>query len=540
MSVITSAIGVLLHARLLLTSLLFGGALLVAALLAFPDPGGAASDIAVQVAAGGGHTCFLTDAGTVKCVGNNYEGQLGDGTTNRSTVPVEVLGMTSGVDQVAAGAFLSSNSCAIKSGALFCWGGNEFGQLGTGDTSASYVPVAFQGLGEVSEVSIGGDYICSHLKDGSVWCAGYNPAGQLGTGDLTGPDSCNTIACSKVAVKVAGLPPHVIALAAGTFSACALDDQGHVFCWGNNNNGQLGTGDNTGPESCGGAPCSRSPVEVVGLPSTVTAIAVGTEQACAVAGGDAYCWGGNTFYETAPATNNECHCILTPTKMGGVQDVKSVAAGAIHNCFLTSTNEAYCVGANNRGQLGAGHTGAEPCYCEKTPQKVVGVSTVASLSARGDETCVVTPSGTALCTGDDTVGQLGDDTLGDPGCHCRYSLTAVVDFGGVKVCSVSALQADGSPTPTPICPTIPPSPTPFGGLRGDVDCNSILDASDPLLALKIAAGIAPKPLPRFGCLDPGDMNCDYKVDVTDAIDIFRLVIGGLRGSNEPTPAPCGK
>lgn len=189
---------------------------------------------AIAVAAGGHYSCALLDDGTVRCWGLNSFGQLGNGTTiTASSIPVEVKDITPNrpADMIAAGA---GHACArLTDQTVHCWGFNERGQLGNGTTTSSSVPVVVSGIKNAITVAAGGRHSCALLDDGTVWCWGGNSEGQLGNG---------TTDDSSKPVLVSGLNPSVTMIAAGELHTCTLLTDKTVHCWGSNDKGQLGVG----------------------------------------------------------------------------------------------------------------------------------------------------------------------------------------------------------------------------------------------------------------------------------------------------------
>ena len=186
------------------------------------------------VAAGSIHACAVV-AGAAWCWGYNGNGQLGNNSTTTSHVPVAVVAGASqpltGVSAIAAG---YRHSCALVSGGVFCWGYNNHGQLGDNTTTESHVAVAVvDGSGQpvtgVTAISAGTNFTCA-IVSGAAMCWGYNDVGQLGTGSTTE---------SHVPVQVTGLSAGVTGVATSESHACAVVS-GAAKCWGTNIWGQLG------------------------------------------------------------------------------------------------------------------------------------------------------------------------------------------------------------------------------------------------------------------------------------------------------------
>jgi prepilin-type N-terminal cleavage/methylation domain-containing protein len=303
------------------------------------------------IATGTFHSCALAD-GQAYCWGSGSYGRLGDGTTTTSNIPVAVstTGVLSGktVTAIATGTF---HSCALADGQAYCWGRSNYGQLGDGTTTTqSDVPVAVSTAGvlsgkTVTAITAGDTHSCA-LADDQAYCWGRSSYGQLGAGST----ATSTI---PVAVSTAGVlgGKIVTAVTAGTTHSCALAD-GQAYCWGRGDNGRLGTGSTA---------LSSTPVAVstAGVLSgkTVTAITAGNTNSCAVADGQAYCWGrgdygqlgdGNTVQADIPVA------VSTAGVLGG-KTVTAIATGNGHGCAVAD-GQAYCWGRGDNGQLGAGST----------------------------------------------------------------------------------------------------------------------------------------------------------------------------------------
>jgi alpha-tubulin suppressor-like RCC1 family protein len=308
---------------------------------------------ATAITAGGAHTCALTSGGGVLCWGNNSYGQVGDGSTTKKNVPVAVAGLGSGVTSISAGLV---HTCALTSGGrAVCWGANFRGQLGNGSNLDSTVPVAVSGLDSgVTAIAAGGEHTCALTGSGGPVCWGDNMHGQLGDGSTTS---------SNVPVALSGLDDGVTAIAAGGpiggSHTCAIVKLtiGTGFntiagCWGANDYGQLGNGNNTE---------SDVPVAARDL-TAVTAISAGGVHTCALtSSGGAVCWGANFSGQLGNGSNADSNVPVAVSALGS--GVTAISAGRFeHACAVTSAsaspqafvNGVQCWGRNDYGQLGNG------------------------------------------------------------------------------------------------------------------------------------------------------------------------------------------
>jgi alpha-tubulin suppressor-like RCC1 family protein len=338
------------------------------------------------IAAGLGRTCALITAGGVKCWGNNSEGQLGDNSTTNSLTPVNVTGLASGVAAIAAE---DSHTCALTTaGGVKCWGNNSEGQLGDNSTTNRLTPVGVMGLASgVVAIAAGYYHTCALTTAGGIKCWGNNVEGELGDNSTTN---------RLTPVDVTGLASGVAAIAAGGFNTCALTTAGGVKCWGDNSEGQLG--DNSIINRL-------MPVNVTGLTSSVTAIAAGLGQTCALTtAGGIKCWGYNGEGELGDnSTTNR----LTPVGVTGLASgVTAIAAGLLQTCALTTAGGVKCWGDNSDGQLGDNST-----TNRLTPVGVTGLASgVAAIAAGDSHTCALITAGGVKCWGYNGEGQLGDNS----------------------------------------------------------------------------------------------------------------------------------
>ncbi len=262
------------------------------------------------VSVGNSHACGVSTGGLLYCWGSNDYGQLGNGSTSDSRVPVPVTGGLA-FSAVSAGDATTEggHTCGLTAGGeAYCWGANPFGELGNESTESSSVPLPVTGGLVFSGVSARGPDTCGLTTGGRLYCWGSNVYGQLGNGSTSD---------SPVPVLVTG-GLTFSALTTGADYTCALTTGGAAYCWGFSYFGQLGngsmTGPGAGPESCSGSPCSTVPLAVTGG-LTFSMLSAGPGHACGVTtGGAAYCWGVNDMGQLGDGTTTNSSA---PVKVAG-------------------------------------------------------------------------------------------------------------------------------------------------------------------------------------------------------------------------------
>ncbi len=305
------------------------------------------------------HTCAIASDNNAYCWGYNNAGQLGNGTTNDSSVPVAVntSGALSGKTIVAISVGAKFTCVLASDNNAYCWGENLFGQLGNGSTTQSSLPVAVTTSGVLSgktlkTVSSGAYHACAIASDNNAYCWGLSSSGQLGDSlFLHGSISQSAV---PVAVTQSGVlsGKTIKAMGAGGLHTCVIASDNNVYCWGRNNEGQLGNGSTTQ---------SASPVAVTtsGMLSgkTVTSLAVGKLHSCVIASDtNAYCWGDGSSSQlgngTTALSSVPVAVTMSGTLAGKTPQSISATGNSFHTCIIASDNLAYCWGFNNGGQLG--------------------------------------------------------------------------------------------------------------------------------------------------------------------------------------------
>jgi alpha-tubulin suppressor-like RCC1 family protein len=445
-----------------------------------------------DISAGGSHSLALLANGSVEAWGENEDGQLGDGSTETSSVPVPVSGLT-GVTDIAAGG--SHSLALLANGTVMAWGANEFGQLGTGNAAQSEVPVAVKGLSNVKEIAAGGSHSLALLANGTVMAWGDNEEGQLGTG---------SVKSSNVPVAVKGLTS-VTAIAAGGEFSLAVLPKGAVDAWGSDSAGQLG---NTSIEEG----FSDVPVSVGAL-TGASAVAAGSNHGLALLGnGTVMAWGDDTQGELGNGVIKTREA--TPVAVSGLSGVSAITAGGRDSAALLTSGTVMAWGTNRWGTLGNGTVGGS----SDVPVTVQGITKVASVSAGGSHMLAFgepMPAVTGLSP--EAGPTAGGNTVTISGAN--FEEVSSVKFGATAASSFTV------ESPTTITATVPP-----GTGFVNVTVTTPAGASSPSLANRYTYLKVPtvtKVLPKTG---PTEGGTSVTITGTELSTATSVSFGGVSAS----------
>jgi len=437
-----------------------------------------------SISAGGNSACVVA-SGSVYCWGYNGYGQLGNGTTTNSNVPVAVdtTGVVAGkiITSISVG---YSTSCAVSTGLAYCWGQGTIGQLGNGLVTNASSPVAVTSTGvlagkSVTNIDVGYNHTCA-IASGAAFCWGNSYFGKLGNSSV---GIYGNPAPTPLAVDASGVlaGKTLTNISAGETHTCAIAS-GAAYCWGNSSSGQLGNNSTTSSTlpvavdatllkngstydvsvgsyfSCaiasGAAYCwgsnesgrlgnnsatnSKIPVAVAATAvltgKSVTALSVGPNHTCAIASGAAYCWGYGDYGKLGDGSGQTFTTPVAVSTSGVLagKTITAISAGYMHTCALAD-GAAYCWGNNEQGQLGNSSTVSSPLPVAVTATGVLAGKTITAITAGSNHTCAIA-SGAVYCWGYNESGQLGIDVAKDFfGTYVQIIFTAPVAVDAIGV-----------------------------------------------------------------------------------------------------------
>lgn len=388
----------------------------------------------ISLSTGSTHTC-VTENNSLKCMGNNSEAKLGNGSTTNKNYPYNASLAGFAALQVSAGSnftcVLGLNSTTPE---IRCAGSNSSGQLGITSAYSKFDSSSKRIVPPTNHTPIAvaaakfGEFACGIFNDsggssGKVYCWGKNDTGQLGDNSTTTP--------AVGTIKQAQGSADFFSISLGENHSCGVKkdgSSGKVYCWGSGSEGKLGnnaSADTTTPVQ----------VDATLMGSEVAQVTAGLNHTCALTTGKkVYCWGSGELGQLGIGGTAS---YATPQHVSSTaidEKVVHVTAGAYHTCALLNTSEIYCWGFGSSGQLGLGANSttdgsADDCntasgvqnvaYCKKEPEKVSFslptnvTATPIAISAGAEHTCAVTIEGRGYCWGRNPDGRLGISTTTD-------------------------------------------------------------------------------------------------------------------------------
>jgi alpha-tubulin suppressor-like RCC1 family protein len=326
---------------------------------------------AIDIAAGGDHTCAIGATGNLYCWGRGDEGQIGiDPLPYRCTAnmiycqrtPAKVPNVG---PMIAVGAGVL-HTCSSTGPQAYCWGKNNTSQYGDNSIALSTRPKLIAQRAGATAFDGGVGHTCS-LASGMLYCSGANSEGQIGN--------------MSVFEQMSAVPVmnNVVSFSLGNATTCAIDTSKKLFCWGRN---AYKTIDQT-------MQIKTLPFAVDGG-TDVVQVTAGADHVCAAfVGGVAKCWGLNNMGQVGNGTTNGTTAQpMTALPMSGVVEV---AASRNHTCVRTEAGDVLC--------FGDGYT--------STPTLVLGGAI--KVAAGGSHDCAVLTDGSIRCWGNQTYGQLGNN-----------------------------------------------------------------------------------------------------------------------------------
>ncbi|MFN3197694.1 MAG: fibrinogen-like YCDxxxxGGGW domain-containing protein [Bradymonadia bacterium] len=465
----------------------------------------------------GYHHCAIDDGGQVKCWGYNGHGQLGQGNTSHIGDSANEVANMSPVDlgtnaqgqahavQLLSRSYLST--CAIlEDGRVKCWGYNNQGQLGHGNTSqrgdnggemGNNLPYTDLGTGRTA-VSLTSFYHgnCAILDNGGVKCWGYNAHGELGQGNTTyRGDGANEMG-DNLAYTDLGTGRTAVQMASGYYVNCALLDNGDVKCWGRNNDGQLGQGDQVRRGDNANEMGDNLPAIDLGTGHTATMVSVGYQFACALLDdGRVKCWGQNSSGQLGQGNTtqrgdgaNEMGDNLAYTDLGTGRTAVAITSGNHHSCAILDNGGVKCWGYNSHGELGqdnttqrgdgGGEMGDNLAYTNLGPGR-----TAVAITAGFHSTCALLDDTSVKCWGYEYSGGLGtgngtrygsfaNSMSSNPGINFGANFGTPVDLASTGGQRCNDVDGDG------FCDEDDNCPLAANASQSDVDADGLGDACD--------------------------------------------------------------
>ncbi len=338
-----------------------------------------------SIAVGFSHTCTITQQGQLLCWGYNQNGQLGDGTRSRRNTP-RIIGNDTHWRFVSAG---SIHTCALKDDdSLWCWGDNRYGQLGVGENEAQLIPKQVLDPNHWHAVSVGKNHTCAIKADDSLWCWGRNNYGQIGA-------NVDSLHENLYFTPNPVLPKDSWQeVSSGSFHSCGIQTDGSLWCWGNNESGQIGDGTNE----------NRNLPAKIMPGSKWKKVSAGSDHSCGIqADGSLWCWGNNRFATLGDGTLTDREA---PTLIDKNNEWVTISAGNYVTCGITKEGKLWCWGYGHWGLFSPRQSYATHPKEVIPPKKNLG--TWLNVALKKDHICAISSKNHLFCWGLNSSGQIGN------------------------------------------------------------------------------------------------------------------------------------
>jgi alpha-tubulin suppressor-like RCC1 family protein len=282
-----------------------------------------------QLSAGWSHACGVTQSGDAYCWGDGSQGRLGNGSEDDQSQPIPVS-IDKKFTQVSAD---FGHTCGVTNDEeIYCWGWNVLGLIGDGTEGGEHsTPTRVVGDHRWKQVDAGATHTCAVTTSDKVWCWGANDEGQLGVDER--------VRSSSVPIAATAAGPVGINVSAGDLHTCGLSSAGAIYCWGHSEYGEAGD--------------PGSDPKLIGGSHNWAQVATSFDASCGVTiEKEAYCWGRGGLLGDGTTVESSA-----PVRVSGDHEWKQVATSVQHSCGVTTGGRAYCWGAGWYGELGNGQSG---------------------------------------------------------------------------------------------------------------------------------------------------------------------------------------
>ena len=408
-----------------------------------------------QVSSGGSHTCAININDKVYCWGNNTYGQLGrispsylSGNNSNIPIPINNAGVIkkNKIISVSAG---DNHTCAIDDkGIAYCWGKNDFGQIGNNSTDLT-IPDPVKVLsGETVagttflSISAGGSHTCAIMSNNDAYCWGNNDKGQLGTFQFSGnfqsyidligdaifgsgnPEKINIPKKVNKNGTIAYSGP-VSSISAGYKHTCVVSNN-KAYCWGDNSSNQLGLGLVSLNKYA--LPVSVATLFTAISGKNIKSISGGNGHTCAIDNNTgnrkAYCWGSGSFGQIGDGETSSKRSAVSTNNVGGSGYLDKISLGSNFSCSVNSLGDGYCWGQNNKGQIGqnvinTGYSSPKILLRNNIPNG----TNFKQIDTGSDFACSIMTDDAIYCWGNNLSGQIGINTFSD-----SVSLPTIISY----------------------------------------------------------------------------------------------------------------